>query len=418
MAAELDSTKKIPGKSAMRLRKFPPSIPISNFIETVARYAQDDYAILRDEYSNCLHYAALQEDEQGLTMEIGTHLKNRVRNRYESICPYDQNRFKLKKECALEDLCPSEITIPNADPVAFMALSDYVNASVIPSSLPQHHINFMNGDKKASKNPSVYIAAQAPKEHTVGLFWQAIWDSEVRLIVMLTRIRECCGEKCFPYWPQEQLSATESTIETHRGESCSEVYGSISVTLHSSESGNCYIRRVLAIRDTTDDTCTPRHIIQLQMTGWDDFMIPRKDDFYVFLKKYWNDLAAVSSNASIPVMVHCSAGVGRTGTFLAIDILTRYIQNLIAFEEGNSPLNMKNEGEFIYTNLASSGKSIYLQKGMAPVKCASKVDVFQTVLWLRSQRVESVELDEPVRKTTATEKSRNAFLAAFDSIDL
>ncbi|KAM7534626.1 hypothetical protein Aperf_G00000112642 [Anoplocephala perfoliata] len=393
MSAEIVSAKKIHNKLVARLKKIPQPIPVSKFIETVAKYAQNDYASLRDEYKTCLSYAALQEDEQELTMEVGVHPKNRVRNRYKNICPYDQNRFKLKKEYALEDLCPSEITIPNAEPIALKALSDYVNASAIPSLLPQHHINIMNGDKNASKSPSVYIAAQAPKEHTVGLFWQAIWDSEVRLIVMLTRIKEREREKCFPYWPRKQAQNSEDTKETVKSELCSEQYGNISVTLQSSESGICYIRRVLAIRDTTAGSCVPRRIIQLQMTGWDDFMVPRKDDFYIFLKRYWDDLAAASSHGSIPVMVHCSAGVGRTGTFLAIDMLARYIFGLISSGEGSGLANGKEEGESIYANLTTSGKSIPLQNRKSMKNCTSNIDIFQTVLWLRSQRMKSVEQD-------------------------
>lgn len=85
--------------------------------------------------------------------------------------------------------------------------------------------------------------------------------------------------------------------------------------------------------------------------------------------------------------------MGRTGTFLAIDMLARYIRSSIAFEGENALMNGKDEGESVYANLTNSGKSIPLQNRTVIMKCASKVDVFQAVLWLRSQRMKSVEQD-------------------------
>ncbi|VDL64984.1 unnamed protein product, partial [Hymenolepis diminuta] len=112
-------------------------------------------------------------------------------------------------------------------------------------------------------------------------------------------------EKCWPYWPRKQTAENEDAGETDKNDLCSVIYGNISVTLQSSEPGICHIRRVFAIRNMTDDSCIPRRIIQLQMTSWSDFMVPRKDDFSIFLRKYWDDLASVSSRSSVPVMVHC-----------------------------------------------------------------------------------------------------------------
>ncbi|VDL64617.1 unnamed protein product [Hymenolepis diminuta] len=101
------------------------------------------------------------------------------------------------------------------------------------------------------------------------------------------------------------------------------------------------------------------------MTSWGDFMVPRKDDFGIFLKKYWDDLASVSSRSSVPVMVHCSAGVGRTGTFIAIDMLARYIRSLMLSAKQNGLMNGKDSeesilNEAIYANLTDSG-NYYIQ---------------------------------------------------------
>ncbi|VDO14428.1 unnamed protein product [Rodentolepis nana] len=251
-SAVRESAKKFQSKLVTRLKKAPSPIQLSNFIETVAKYAEDElvhfWGVTFD-ILTCANYAAAQQEEKGLTIEAGTHPQNRLRNRYKNICPYDQNRLHLHKEYALQDLYPGAINIPNVEPLGLIAMSDYVNASVIPSSPPHHQIFPMTG-KSASNGPSVYIAAQAPKTHAVGLFWQAIWDSEVRIIVMLTRLNERDKEKCCPYWPRKQSKDNENASETDNNVLCSEIYGNISVTLQSSESGICYIRRVLTIRNT------------------------------------------------------------------------------------------------------------------------------------------------------------------------
>lgn len=96
----------------------------------------------------------------------------------------DQNRLKLMKEYALSELSSGDNVNPEVDSLAMNAASDYVNASLVPSTPPTFIPKYSN-DRGCY--PKVYVAAQAPKSCSVGLFWQAIWDSNVSLIVMLTR---------------------------------------------------------------------------------------------------------------------------------------------------------------------------------------------------------------------------------------
>ncbi|KAL5964538.1 Receptor-type tyrosine-protein phosphatase alpha [Taenia solium] len=399
-ALEADPITILPKKFGTRLRKAPPPIHLSDFVKAVANYATNDYAILREEFKTLQCNAAVQQDEKGLTMEVGAHPENRLRNRYKNVLPFDQNRLKLTNKYALADLCPPDDVDPKATPIALKAVSDYVNASIIPSTPPPLRIKYPTVKPGCMSYPTFYVAAQAPKRCSVGLFWQAIWDSNVRVIVMLTRLYEREKEKCWPYWPRKQ-DTKEGCGEGDgpNNELCSSTYGNFAVTLQSTETGLCYIRRVLVIHNKAVENGVPRRVIQLLMTSWDDFKVPRKDDFYIFLKKYWDDFKTMSRQSTGSVLVHCSAGVGRTGTFIAIDMLTRYIQGLVGMEERKSVSSTKAEEddvpwqESVYANLTESGKAILLHNRATLDKTTSTVDIYQTVLWLRSQRLKTVQQD-------------------------
>ncbi|CDI98041.1 protein tyrosine phosphatase receptor type [Echinococcus multilocularis] len=399
-ALEADSMNIVQKKFGSRLRKAPPPIHLSHFVNTVANYATNDYAILREEFKTLQCNAAIQQDEKGLTMEVGAHPENQLRNRYKNVLPFDHNRLKLTKKYALADLCTMDESDPKATPLALNALSDYVNASLIPSTPPLLSINCATAKPECRSCPNVYVAAQAPKRCSVALFWQAIWDSNVRVIVMLTRLHEREKEKCWPYWPRKHDNRDgDGEGDGLNSELCSATYGNFAVTLQSTETGFCYIRRVLVIHNKAVENTIPRRVIQLLMTSWDDFKVPRKDDFYIFLKKYWDDLKAMNRQSVGSVLVHCSAGVGRTGTFIAIDMLARYIEGLV--ELGKRRVSSKTKAgdnsvtwqESIYANLTESGKAILLHNRATLDKSTSTVDIFQTVLWIRSQRLKSVQQD-------------------------
>ncbi|VDD79955.1 unnamed protein product [Mesocestoides corti] len=177
-----DSTNIIQKRLPMFLPKIPTPLKLSEFVETVNAFAEDGYTVLRNEFKTLQKHAAVQQDEMCLTMEVGSHPENRLRNRYRNIIPFDQNRLKLSNACALSDFGVEDSEASKNDDVALTAVSDYVNASCIPTQPPHLAIGPAHG-----RQPDTYIAAQAPKECTVGLFWQAVWDTNVRLIVMLTR---------------------------------------------------------------------------------------------------------------------------------------------------------------------------------------------------------------------------------------
>ncbi|XP_077013450.1 receptor-type tyrosine-protein phosphatase C isoform X2 [Tamandua tetradactyla] len=193
---------------------------------------------------------------------------NQNKNRYVDILPYDYNRVEL-----------SEI---NGD-----AGSNYINASYIDGF----------------KEPRKYIAAQGPRDETVDDFWRMIWEQKATVIVMVTRCEEGNRNKCAEYWP----SMEEGT----------RAFGDVIVKLNEYKRCPDYIIQKLSITHKKEKA-TGREVTHIQFTSWPDHGVP--DDPHLLLKLR-RRVNAFSNFFSGPIIVHCSAGVGRTGTYIGIDAM-------------------------------------------------------------------------------------------------
>ncbi|XP_044530849.1 receptor-type tyrosine-protein phosphatase C [Gracilinanus agilis] len=193
---------------------------------------------------------------------------NQNKNRYVDILPYDHNRV--------------ELTEINGD-----AGSDYINASYVDGF----------------KEPRKYIAAQGPREETVDDFWRMIWEQKVTVIVMVTRCEEGNRNKCAEYWP---------TVEAG-----SQTYGDVIVKINEYKRCPDYIVQKLNITNKRERT-NGRDVTHIQFTSWPDHGVP--DDPHLLLKLR-RRVNAFSNFFSGPIVVHCSAGVGRTGTYIGIDAM-------------------------------------------------------------------------------------------------
>uniref|UniRef100_U3JJ96 Receptor-type tyrosine-protein phosphatase C n=2 Tax=Ficedula albicollis TaxID=59894 RepID=U3JJ96_FICAL len=193
---------------------------------------------------------------------------NQNKNRYIDILPYDHNRVELSE-------------MPG-DPG-----SDYINASYIDGF----------------KEPRKYIAAQGPKDETTDDFWRMIWEQKATIIVMVTRCEEGKRNKCAQYWPSmENGTAT---------------YGDIIVKIHESKTCPDYVIQKLHITNGRERTAG-RDVTHIQFTGWPDHGVPEDPHLLLKLRRRVN---ALSNFFSGPIVVHCSAGVGRTGTYIGIDAM-------------------------------------------------------------------------------------------------
>ncbi|XP_069087538.1 receptor-type tyrosine-protein phosphatase C isoform X2 [Pleurodeles waltl] len=193
---------------------------------------------------------------------------NQSKNRYVDILPYDENRVELSLISGEQG-------------------SDYINAS------------FINGFKEHQK----YIAAQGPKDETTNDFWRMIWEQKSTIIVMVTRCEEGNRVKCAQYWP---------TLETG-----TLTFGNITVVIKEEKKCPDYIIRKLQISNKNEKT-PERDITHIQFISWPDHGVP--DDPYLLLKLR-RRVTAFSNFFSGPIVVHCSAGVGRTGTYISIDAM-------------------------------------------------------------------------------------------------
>ncbi|KAM9705760.1 receptor-type tyrosine-protein phosphatase R isoform 1-T3 [Menidia menidia] len=194
------------------------------------------------------------------------------KNRYKTILPNPHSRVILKSKSS-------------NDP-----LSSYINANYIRGYL---------GDSKA------FIATQGPMVNTVNDFWQMAWQEEAPVIVMITKLKEK-NEKCVLYWPEK------------RG-----IYGRVEVLVSSIRESENYTTRSLTLKCGNQT----RSLQHYWYTSWPDHKTP--DSALPLLQLMADveaDRRAAVAMATGPVIVHCSAGIGRTGCFIATTIGCRQLQ--------------------------------------------------------------------------------------------
>uniref|UniRef100_A0A7N6AWX5 Receptor-type tyrosine-protein phosphatase C n=1 Tax=Anabas testudineus TaxID=64144 RepID=A0A7N6AWX5_ANATE len=198
---------------------------------------------------------------------------NTPKNRYVDILPYDHNRVQL--------------TTGNGE-----AGCDYINAS------------YIDGYKESKK----YIAAQGPKEDTVSDFWRMVWEQQSSIIVMVTRCEEGNRVKCAQYWPSPERET--------------EIYEEFIVKLGSEDHCPDYIIRHLSLTNKREKN-SEREVTHIQFTSWPDHGVPGEPHLLLKLRRRVN---AFKNFFSGPIVVHCSAGVGRTGTYMSIDAMMECLE--------------------------------------------------------------------------------------------
>ncbi|NXU53050.1 PTPRJ phosphatase, partial [Turnix velox] len=229
--------------------------------------------------------------------------ENRGKNRYNNVLPYDISRVKLSEQNYATD--------------------DYINANYMPGY----------NSKKA------FIAAQGPLPNTIEDFWRMIWEKNIYSIVMLTKCVEQARTKCEQYWPDKQ----------------SKSYGDIIVTMVSE-----IVLPEWTIRDfTVEKANTPEsHTVrQFHFTSWPDHGVPETTDLLINFRHLVHEYSSQNPIDS-PTLVHCSAGVGRTGTFIAIDRLIQQIEmentvdvyGVVYDLRMHRPLMVQTEDQYVFLN--------------------------------------------------------------------
>uniref|UniRef100_A0A3P8PTP0 Tyrosine-protein phosphatase non-receptor type n=1 Tax=Astatotilapia calliptera TaxID=8154 RepID=A0A3P8PTP0_ASTCA len=207
------------------------------------------------------------------------------RNRFQDVLPYDDTRVEL---------------VPTKE-----NNTGYINAS---------HIRMTVGGQEWN-----YIASQGPMSHTCQDFWQMVWEQGVSIIAMVTAEEESGREKSFRYWPR--LGSRHNTV----------TYGRFKITTRFRTESGCYATTGLKIKHLL--TQQERTVWHLQYTDWPDHGCP--EDFKGFLT-YLEEIQSVRrhtnsisdpKNSNQPVLVHCSAGVGRTGVVILSEIMIACLEH-------------------------------------------------------------------------------------------
>ncbi|XP_077263507.1 tyrosine-protein phosphatase Lar isoform X4 [Temnothorax americanus] len=271
MAADISSNHAPSDPVEMRRLNFQtpgmishPPIPISELGNHIERLKANDNLKFSQEYESI-------EPGQQFTWDHSNMEVNASKNRYANVIAYDHSRVILQT-------------------VDGMPGSDYINA------------NYCDGYRKQN----AYVATQGPLQETFGDFWRMCWELRTSTIVMMTKLEERTRIKCDQYWPT-------------RG---SETYGQMTVTISDVQELATYCIRTFQV--CRAGYSERREIKQLQFTAWPDHGVPEHPaPFLQFLRR----VRSLNVPESGPLVVHCSAGVGRTGCFIVIDSMLERIKH-------------------------------------------------------------------------------------------
>ncbi|XP_068768498.1 receptor-type tyrosine-protein phosphatase T isoform X3 [Struthio camelus] len=251
--------------------QFQPAIRVADLLQHITQMKRGQGYGFKEEYE------ALPEG-QTASWDTAKEDENRNKNRYGNIISYDHSRVRLQ--------------LLDGDPH-----SDYINA------------NYIDGYHR----PRHYIATQGPMQETVKDFWRMIWQENSASVVMVTnlvevgRVRMPFSQqvKCVRYWPDD-----------------TEVYGDIKVTLIETEPLAEYVIRTFTVQKKGYHEI--REIRQFHFTSWPDHGVPC---YATGLLGFVRQVKFLNPPEAGPIVVHCSAGAGRTGCFIAIDIMLDMAEN-------------------------------------------------------------------------------------------
>uniref|UniRef100_A0A1A8LYL5 Receptor-type tyrosine-protein phosphatase F n=1 Tax=Nothobranchius pienaari TaxID=704102 RepID=A0A1A8LYL5_9TELE len=245
------------------MREHPP-IPVIDLADHIERLKANDGLRFSQEYESI-------DPGQQFTWENSNMEVNKPKNRYANVIAYDHSRVVLTSVDA----------VPG---------SDYINA------------NYIDGYRKQN----AYIATQGPLAETFGDFWRMVWEQRTASVVMMTRLEEKSRIKCDQYWPS-------------RG---TETYGMVQVTLLDTMELATFCVRTFSLHKS--GSSERREVRQFQFTAWPDHGVPEyPTPFLNFLRR----VKACNPPDAGPIIVHCSAGVGRTGCFIVIDAMLERIRH-------------------------------------------------------------------------------------------
>nr|KAF6269565.1 protein tyrosine phosphatase receptor type H [Myotis myotis] len=276
---------------------FPKDIPAADFADHVRKNEKDSNCGFAEEYQH------LAMEGHGQSQTVASAPENSAKNRYRNVLPYDWSRVPLRS-------------------LGGAPGSDYINASFMPGLW----------------SPREFIATQGPLPQTVGDFWRLVWEQQSHTLVMLTNCVELGRVKCEHYWPLDAQPCT---------------HGHLQVTLEGEKVMENWTVRDLKLRHTQEQKTLS--VRQFHYVAWPDHGVPHSPDpllaFWKVLRQ-WLDKTPEGG----PPIVHCSAGVGRTGTLIALDVLLRQLEcegvvgpfSFVKKMRESRPLMVQTEAQYVF----------------------------------------------------------------------
>ncbi|NXU43872.1 PTPRT phosphatase, partial [Drymodes brunneopygia] len=258
--------------------QFQPAIRVADLLQHITQMKRGQGYGFKEEYE------ALPEG-QTASWDTAKEDENRNKNRYGNIISYDHSRVRLQ--------------LLDGDPH-----SDYINANYIDGyHRPRHYIATQGKFTPVWLN--ICKPTAGPMQETVKDFWRMIWQENSASVVMVTNLVEVGRVKCVRYWPDD-----------------TEVYGDIKVTLIETEPLAEYVIRTFTVQKKGYHEI--REIRQFHFTSWPDHGVPC---YATGLLGFVRQVKFLNPPEAGPIVVHCSAGAGRTGCFIAIDIMLDMAEN-------------------------------------------------------------------------------------------
>ncbi|XP_029379136.1 receptor-type tyrosine-protein phosphatase beta-like isoform X5 [Echeneis naucrates] len=292
------SNKETPDIQIHSMRaKVSMVVRIEDYEDYYKKQKADSNCGFAEEFEDLKPIGTAQSKNSALTLE------NKPKNRYNNVLPYDSSRVKL--------------SIVHGSP-----FDDYINANYMPG---------YNSRKE-------FIAAQGPLPTTVNEFWRMIWEKNVQTLVMLTRCNEQGRVKCEQYW---------SSGTKH--------FENITVTTTSEIPLEDWTIRDFDIKNVK--TAETRSVRQFHFTAWPDHGVPETTELLISFRHLVREHMDQYSRHS-PTVVHCSAGVGRTGTFISIDRMLFQIERdnvvdvfgIVYDLRMHRPLMVQTEDQYVFLN--------------------------------------------------------------------
>ncbi|XP_071388167.1 protein tyrosine phosphatase receptor type Db isoform X16 [Centroberyx affinis] len=307
-----------------------PPVPISELADHIERLKANDNLKFSQEYESV-------DPGQQFTWENSNLEVNKPKNRYANVIAYDHSRVILS---SIEG-------VPG---------SDYINA------------NYIDGYRRQN----AYIATQGSLPETFCDFWRLVWEQHTANIIMMTKLEEKSRVKCDQYWP------TRGT----------ETYGLIQVTLLDTVELATYSVRTFALYKSGSNE--KREVRQFQFTAWPDHGVPEHPTpFLAFLRR----VKACNPPDAGPMVVHCSAGVGRTGCFIVIDAMTERIKHEKTIDIYGHVTLMRSQRNYM---VQTEDQYVFIHDALLEAVACGNTEVPARNLYSYIQRLTQIEPGENV----------------------